>query len=233
MRINKYLAMAQLGSRRKVEELISKGEVSVNGTTVTQLATQITDNDVVFVNNKPVTAQTKMTTVMLNKPIGYLSSTADQDNKPCVLHLLPEKFKHLYPVGRLDFNTQGMLLLTNDGALTNQIIHPKGEIEKVYEVLFRPKPTPLQLKQLTQPMNLDGYTIAPAQIEQVKAGLDGWTLHMTIHEGRNRQIRKMFAATGLKILALKRIQIGKLTLGTLKTGQYKILTSTDISQIFN
>lgn len=234
MRINKYLADCELGSRRSVEQFITSGKVTVNGVVVTNLSAQINEGDKVCFNGKQVNVQNTKVYIMLNKPKAYLSSTVNEDNKISVLKLIKEVKQKIYPVGRLDYNTEGLLLLTNDGEFANQIISPKNEIEKEYVVVFKPQPQPKQLKVLTSGMVIEGYKTKPAIISDVTKNNDGtFSLNIIIHEGRNRQIRKMFELVDLKILALKRIRIGNLQLGNLKTGEYKLLNKNEQNKIFN
>lgn len=224
--------MCELGSRRHVEQLVLEKRVSVNGQVITNLATQVNENDIVLVNNKPVTPQTNKVYLMLNKPKGYLSSAVSQNGKPSVLSLVNTAEK-VYPVGRLDFNTEGLLLLTNDGEFANKIIHPKNKIKKTYEVIVKGKPTDQQLQTLRAPMEIDGYTIAPAIVKNVKRYTSNTSvLQVVIHEGRNRQIRKMFEQVQMQILQLTRIQIGQLKLNDVKLGQCVVLQDSDISKIF-
>lgn len=236
MRINKYLAKCELGSRRGVENLINDKKISVNGVVVTDLSVRINpETDIVMYNGKIVKPVNKTIYVMINKPIGYLSSTKDQFSKPSVLKLLTNINNKIYPIGRLDFNTTGMLLLTNDGDITNKIIAPQHGIEKEYVVEFRGELTNKILNTLTSPMNIDGYIINPAKINNIKPSNNSktTTLNIIINEGRNRQIRKMFSQVGLKIVSLHRIRIGGLKLGNLKIGEHKILTKKEINMVFN
>lgn len=235
MRINKYLALCELGSRRKVEEYITEGLVSVNNEIITDLSFQVNEDDIVKFNNIVIKPQTNKVYIMLNKPTAYLSSAVNQGKMQSVLNLLPNVKERIFPVGRLDYNTEGLLLLTNDGEFANKIITPKFEIEKEYEVVFKNKPTNQQLTFLTGEIVLDDQKIRPAIINNLKVFNEQKNLYyltITIHEGKNRQIRKMFEMAKLKIISLKRIRIGKLLLGKLKTGQYKKLNEQEIKLIF-
>lgn len=232
MRLNKFLAQCNLGSRRKCEELILNGLVSINGNVCTQLATRVGPSDKVCVSGGEVKPISALTYVMLNKPIGYLSSTKDQFDKPSLLKLLPKKLQHLHPVGRLDFNTQGLILLTNDGEFTNSVTHPSNKVNKTYEAVTKQKPTISQQKTLRSAMNIDGYVIKPAKVSSVLANENGtFTTTLEIHEGRNRQVRKMFSQVGLRVVSLTRVKIGNLQLGGLSVGDWKYLNKSDLAKI--
>lgn len=233
MRINKYLAACELGSRRKVEELILNKLVKVNDALVTDLSYQVNALDIVKVNETIVRLQENKVYIMLYKPKNYITTTKEQFKRPYVLQLLSTVQEKVYPVGRLDYNTEGLLLLTNDGDFANKIISPKNEIEKEYEVIFSNLLNDRQLNDLQTRMVIDGYSIKPAKIKNVqKLKTNEYKLNIIIHEGRNRQIRKMFELVNLKIINLKRIRIGNLHLGSLKTGAYRYLAKDEINKIF-
>lgn len=233
MRINKYLASCELGSRRSVEELILNNKVKVNDILVNNLSFKIFSGDVVKVNNKIVTPQQNKVYIMLNKPKGYITTTNEQFNRPYVLQLLQNVQEKVYPVGRLDYNTEGLLLLTNDGDFANKVISPKNEIEKEYEVIFSDLNSEKQLQKLQSSMEIDGYKIKPAIITNFnKINSNKFKLNIIIHEGRNRQIRKMFELANLKITNLKRVRIGKLLLNNLPIGKFELLTKEEINKIF-
>lgn len=231
-RINKYLAQCELGSRRKVEQLISNGEITINGTVCTDLSYQVKGSDVVQYKNNVVYPIEHKVVLMLNKPKGYITSLSDENNRHIVTELLIGIQERVFPVGRLDFNTEGLLLLTNNGELAEKITHPKFEISKTYEVIHDRKLTKDEKVKLENGVLIDGVYSYPAQIiEKGKNGKYFKTL-ITIHEGRNRIVRKLFASVHKKVINLKRIKIGNLTLGNLKLGEYKILNNSDIKKIF-
>lgn len=235
MRINKYLAKCELGSRRGVENLIRAGKISVNEEIITDLSVTVNpETDIVMYEGKAVKPVDKTIYVMINKPKGYLSSTKDQFDKQSVLKLLSNINNKIYPIGRLDYNTTGLLLLTNDGDITNKIIAPQHGIEKEYVVEFKGQLTNSILNTLTSPMNIDDYIINPAKISNINVNnkLKTTTLNIIINEGRNRQIRKMFSQVGLKIVSLHRIRIGGLKLENLKIGEHKTLTKDEINKVF-
>jgi len=223
-RINKFLADCGVASRRGAEDLISLGVVNVNGKAVTGLSTQITDNDAVTVNGKPVTRQSEMVYIALNKPAGVVTTCDDQFDRPTVLDLLKDIKQRIYPVGRLDYDTEGLLILTNDGEFTKRITHPSSEIPKTYVATLHKSITPEQVKQLKTGVGFN----SPKSIKA-----DGITVEVTITEGRNRQVRKMFEAVGAYVIHLKRTQIGTLTLGNLKPGTFRYLTADEVKSFAN
>lgn len=232
MRINKYLATAEIGSRRKVEEYIMAGKVSVNGKIITNLATDILDSDIVTFNGKTIKPQNKKVYIMLNKPKCYITSVSDEKDRKIVLDLIKSCKEKVFPVGRLDYNTEGLLLLTNDGDWANKIIHPSKHISKTYEVKLKYLPTNKQLNALRTGILIDGEKTLPAKVEIVGNDQEYYVVHITITQGRNRQVRRMFESLKLKIYNLKRISIGGLSLGNLEIGKYKYLTKEEQELIF-
>ena len=232
IRLQKYLADCGVASRRKAEELIQAGAVTVNGAVVTQLGVKVDgDVDAVTVNGKPAAPQATMYYVMLHKPEGYVTTVSDQFNRPAVTDLVGDIPARLFPVGRLDYNSSGLLLLTNDGALAYRLTHPKHNIPKVYIARVRGVPTAEALAQFRRGLDIDGRKTAPAQVQAVKQGGDTASLRITITEGRNRQVRKMCDAIGHPVLSLKRIATGKLYLGELPKGAYRYLTEGEVSYL--
>jgi len=232
MRINKYLASCELGSRRKVEEYVLQGLVSVNGTIVKDLSLDIKDSDVVFFKGKKINPVTNKVYLMLNKPKCYITSLKDEKDRRVVTDLIKGCKEKVFPVGRLDYNTEGLLILTNDGDFANNIIHPSKHISKTYEVKLKYLPTQKQIKELQRGIVIDGIRTLPAKVEIVEKDNDYYILHITIYEGRNREVRKMFEALNLKIYNLKRLSIGLLELGNLEMGKFRYLDKHDIEKIF-
>lgn len=229
MRINKYLAQCNISSRRKVEEFISSGKVMVNDVVVTDLSTQIESTDVVKFNGVVVKPSNVKIYFLLNKPIGYITTVSDEQGRHTVLDLIEKTTERIFPVGRLDCNTEGMLILTNDGDFANKLIHPSKEIDKVYEVVVKYQPSIDQFAQLEKGVVIDNFLTSPSKITNKEKLTDkGFKFNITIHEGKNRQVRKMMQAVGLKVLALKRIKIGSLPLGNLPTGKYRKLTKQEL-----
>lgn len=232
MRINKYLATCELGSRRKVEEFIINKSISVNGKIVTDLAYDIKDGDVVKFKDQLISPQNKKVYIMLNKPKCYITSLKDEKDRKLVVDLLKDLKYKVFPVGRLDYNTEGLLLLTNDGDWANAIIHPSKHISKVYEVKTRVMPTNKQLNALRNGIVIDGKKTLPARAKIVDYNDDYYYIHLTIFEGRNREIRKMFESLNIKIYNLKRLSIGELELGELKVGKYRYLSNIEKELVF-
>lgn len=223
-RLQKFLSQAGVASRRHAEEMIQKGLVKVNGQVVRQMGIKVDPNkDKILVNNKPVSVNTTVYLV-LNKPKRYVTTRDDPRRRKTVYDLLPPELKNkVWPVGRLDFNTEGLLLLTNDGELTQQLTHPSKEHEKEYEVKLDKEVSEGRLEKIKTGMIIDGEKTAPAKLR-----VEGTTVYITIHEGKNRQVRKMFGSFGYSVRNLKRIRIGKLKLGDLPLGRFKELKKEEV-----
>ncbi len=222
--------MAGIASRRAAEKHILRGDVMVNGVTVTQLGTIVTPGrDAITVAGRPVTFTDPPLTLMLNKPPGYICSM-DNAQGPTVFLLLREIPQRLFSAGRLDKNSEGLLLLTNDGELANRLMHPRYGHTKIYEVTIAGGVSPSALERLNGPMTLDGIPIQPVRVTRKAwhCKLRQTTLEFTLREGRNRQIRKMCETVGLRILRLCRTQVGALNLGSLASGRYRALTAAEM-----
>ena len=228
MRLQKYLASCGIASRRKCEAYILEGKVSVNGEVIQTLGTQVEEGDEVTFCGKPVWVQTQNVYYMLHKPVGYVTTVQDEKHRPTVLDLMEDESQRVYPVGRLDYNTSGLLLLTNDGALTYGLTHPKHHVNKCYEVKVKGVLSEQAKKALKCGVVLDGRLTYPAQLKVVRKGEKSTLFHLTIHEGRNRQVRRMCEAVGYPVLSLKRVSVGKLTLGDLEVGKYRALTKEEV-----
>ena len=235
MRVNKYLALCGLGSRRHVESLVTAGRVRLNGKVITDLATLIPDDATVTVDNKPVKPVADKVYILLNKPAGVVTTTYDPQGRPTVLDVIynnPKQYStllksvRLYPVGRLDYHTSGLLILTNDGALTKQLTHPSTHVDKLYHAVVDRPVTKNELETLSKGVKIDGVKTAPASFTYIKH--DRTQIEVIIHEGRNRQIRKMFETLGIKVTQLTRLQEGKLSLGNLPVGDWKFIRKTQI-----
>lgn len=231
-RLQKFLAHAGIGSRRSCEELILQGKVKVNGFIVTALGTKIDpDNDKVEIDNNIIKSKEDMVYVLLNKPDGYVTTSKDPQGRPTVIDLIKRVNKRIYPVGRLDYQTEGLLLLTNDGELAYRLTHPKYKVKKVYQALVKGNPDEKTLQKLRKGIILEDGITQPAQVKILNKIKENTLLELAIHEGRNRQVRRMCKAINHPVLNLKRTQIGFLTLGSLPKGQFRFLTSKEIEQL--
>lgn len=234
MRINKYIAHAGVASRRKAEELIKKGLVTINGKVVTELATTVKSGDVVEVEGSPIYNEEKVY-YLLNKPRGVISSVSDEKGRKTVVDLLPNVTERIYPVGRLDWDTTGLLILTNDGDFTDEMIHPRNEIDKVYLARVKGIATKENLRPLTRGVVIDGKKTKPARYNIVKVDPEKnrSVVELTIHEGRNHQVKKMFESVGLLVDKLSRTQFGTFDLAGLRPGESRRLNKKEISQLHN
>ncbi len=232
-RLQKILAQAGVASRRTAEEHIRAGRVAVDGKIVTEMGLQIdpAHHRITF-DGKPLTREAQQVYILLNNPAGYVTTMSDPKGRPLVTSLLRGIEERVFPVGRLDLDTEGALLLTNDGELANRIIHPKYEVNKTYVALVKGRPDRRQLRQLEEGIVLDGHKTWPAKVRVVKEEEKSTAIEIVIHEGKKRQVRKMFAAIGHPVLHLQRTAYGKLRLGALPLGSYRYLNQKDLAQIF-
>lgn len=234
-RLQKYLAGAGIASRRKCEELILEGQVRVNNSVVTQLGTRVDpQRDMVEVRGQLIkyTEKKQYSYILLNKPKGYLTSLSDPFGRPTVLDLLKDVKERVYPVGRLDFNSEGLLILTNDGELAYALTHPAKEVEKVYIVTVKGIPSPEKLKILSKGVILEkNYKISPCNIYLLKITNGNAILKIKIREGKKRQIRKMAEYIGHFVLKLRRTQIGPIYLKGVKPGEYRYLNKEEIKSL--
>jgi 23S rRNA pseudouridine2605 synthase len=217
MRINKYVAQATGMSRRAADTAIAEGRVAVNGAS-TEVGTEVSPNDTVTLDGKPIAPGAKLTTILLNKPVGYVVSREGQGSKT-IYDLLPAEYRHLKPVGRLDKDSSGLLLLTNDGNLANELTHPRYAKTKVYEIELNRSLEPLHLQMITDHgIKLED---GPSKLQLEKMGSDKQWL-ITMQEGRNRQIRRTFAALGYTVIKLHRTHFGNYQLNELESGRIRI-----------
>ncbi|GEO25728.1 pseudouridine synthase [Alicyclobacillus acidoterrestris] len=230
-RLQKVLAHAGVASRRKCEQLIAEGRVTVDGQTITEMGYLVdAEKQTIAVDGKPVAAERKVI-LLLNKPTAYMTTVSDPEGRRTVMSLLPQVAERLYPVGRLDYDTSGLLLFTNDGALTERLLHPSRDIEKVYRVTVEGKVDKEARQRLAEGIELEDGLTAPAQVEMLRQG-DESVVQIAIHEGRNRQVRRMFEALGLPVKRLKRIAFGPIALGHLKTGQWRLLEPAEWKALY-
>jgi len=221
-RINKYIASCGICSRRKADELISQGKVEINGQVVTDMGHKVDTNDIVKINGKLITKEEEKVYIVLNKPKGYVTTSSDQFNRKNVIDLINENVR-VYPIGRLDMYTEGLLLLTNDGEFANAIMHPRNKIEKTYIVITNTKVTEKQLENLRNGVDIGDYITRPAKAKMISEN----KLQIIISEGKNRQVRRMCEAAGINLLNLKRVQIGNIKLENLQSGKYRYLTEEE------
>lgn len=233
-RLQKIISAAGITSRRASEELILTGRVTVNGTVVTELGSKADPSkDTITVDGRQLTIAAKRLYILLYKPVGYMTTLDDPEGRPLVTELLKELGERVYPVGRLDYNTEGLLLLTNDGEWANHLMHPRHEVEKEYHVRVRGKVHRSQLDQLAHGVDLEGRKTAPARVAMIKEGEQNDWFSLTIHEGRNRQVRRMCEAVSLSVVRLRRVRYGMLSLDTLKPGEFRFLTEAEVSGLRN
>ena len=235
-RLQKLIAAAGIASCRHAEELIVAGKVTVNGEVITQLGAKADpEKDHIKVNGKLINPQLQSREkvyVLLNKPKGYLSSVSDPEGRPLVTELLPPSLGRLHPVGRLDFNTEGLLLLTNDGEFTNFITAARNQVEKVYEVKVKGVPTDAAIERLRRGVTLEDRTrTAPAKIKKVSQTETNAWYEVVLHQGRNQQIRRMFELTGHSVLKLRRVRIGSLGDENLKPGYWRFLSPGEVGRL--
>ena len=230
-RIQKIIASRGITSRRKAEELISAGRVTCNGRVCLLGESADPDIDIIMLDGKPLPSGGEYTYIMLNKPRGYVTTLSDEKGRNNVAQLVADCGQRVYPVGRLDMDSEGLLIFTNDGEFANRLMHPKHEVNKTYRVFVK-NYSPEGLEKLSQPVTIDGYTIAKPTVRLISCDETGKAqLEVVIHEGRNRQVRKMCAIAGMTVLRLIRTGEGTLKLGSLPLGKWRILTDTEIQQL--
>ncbi len=229
MRINKYIASTGTCSRRKADELIKEGKVSVNGNIITNLGEQIDElKDSVYIYGSKISLEEKKIYIMLNKPKGYITTNSEQFSRHSTVELIHEDVR-VFPIGRLDMFTEGLLLLTNDGEFANKLMHPRNKIEKTYIVTTNIKVSDEQIEILRNGVDIDDYITKPAKVNVISKN----QIEIKISEGKNRQIRRMCEKVGIPIILLRRIKIGNLELGDLKLGEYRILSEEEIKSVIN
>ncbi len=230
-RLQKYMARCGVASRRKCESLIIDKKVSVNGKIVDSLGTKIDpDKDKIFVSGKHIKPEEIKKYIMLNKPEGYVTTNSDEKGRKTILDLVKVD-ERIYPIGRLDYDSSGLLLLTNDGDIYNKIIHPRVKLNKKYIVKVKGIFTEKEMKHFESGVDIGGYITADAKINTIKKFKDSSEVSVIIHEGKNRQIRKMCSKLGHDVIALKRVEIGNLKLGNLEKGKWRELSSKELDYI--
>ncbi|HZX21670.1 MAG TPA: pseudouridine synthase [Clostridia bacterium] len=231
MRLQKFLADCGVASRRKSEELINSGRVKVNDKTVTKMGFKVDpDTDSVYVDDKNIVLERHKVYILLNKPKGYVTTVREQFNRKKVIDLIDVPYR-IFPVGRLDYNTSGLLILTNDGELTYKLTHPKFEVPKVYVAKIKGIPNNDKLNNFESGLKIENYVTAPAKIRVLKKLGKDCFVEITIREGKNHQVRKMCDAIGHPVLELKRIKMGKINIGNLEVGNWRYLTEREIGYL--
>lgn len=226
-RLQKILSARGVASRRKAEEMILSGRVKVNGAVANLGDSADVKLDEILVDGKPLPSQSEFVYIMLNKPRGYVTTLSDEKGRPNAAQLVADCGFRVYPIGRLDMDSEGLLLFTNDGEFANRLMHPRHEIEKTYDTWVRGF-TPGAEERLRKPIMLDGYTIRPPKVILLSSEGTKAKLRITIHEGRNRQVRRMCQAAGMQVSRLRRISEGKVRLGALELGKWRHLTTQEL-----
>lgn len=232
MRLQKYLASCGVASRRNAENLMREGHVAVNGITITEMGTQVDETkDQVTVDGNPVRLETEKHYLAYYKPIGEVTTVSDPEGRATVMDKFRDYPVRLFPVGRLDFDSEGLLLLTNDGELMNHLLHPSHEVEKVYLAKVSNRVSDEEIRRLRSGVMIDDRLTSPAEVRLVRYETFASVLLVTIHEGRNRQVRKMFEAVGHQVVNLKRVGFGPIRLGDLPRGMWRKLTDQEVAKL--
>lgn len=231
MRLQKFLAHAGVASRRAAEELIVRGKVRVNGKIVRELGTVVSTDDRVDVSGTPVRVQSEAAYLVMHKPLNVMTTMRDPQGRRTVADILPKGIPRVVPVGRLDYETSGVLLFTNDGELANILTHPRFGVEKTYRVVVKGRLMPEHIQRLQSGVLLEEFRAAAARVKVVAIRRETSVLDLTIHEGKNRQVRRMFEAVGHPVVALARMRFGPIKLGDLPPGQTRPLTEKELAQL--
>ena len=232
IRLQKYLALCGVASRRASEKMIQEGRVAVNGSVITEMGVQVDETrDTVTVDGEIVRPEEEKHYIAYNKPIGEVTTVSDPEGRATVMDKFADYPVRLFPVGRLDYDSEGLLLLTNDGDMMNRVLHPSFEIKKVYLVRVSNQVTDAEIAQLRKGVIIDGRMTSPADVRLTRRDAFSTDLLITIHEGRNRQVRKMIDAIGHQVVHLKRVQFGPVILGDLPSGMWRKLTEEEIRKL--
>lgn len=230
MRINKYIAAAGITSRRKADEMIQEGRVRVNGKVLQNLGYNVKEEDRIEVDGTLIKPEKKKVYYLLNKPTGYVTSTYDKEGRPTVMELVPEE-PRVFPAGRLDYNSSGLLILTNDGELSNKLMHPSHEFDKKYMVRATGIVTRAKAARLEKGIDIGGFVTYPAKVKLIRHDRNSTIAEITIHEGKNHQVRRMFKAIGHPVEELCRTGLGNLTIGRVAVGQYRKLSPSEVEYL--
>ena len=229
MRLQKYMAMCGVAARRKCEEIIAAGRVVVNGETITQMGTQVEDGDVVTLDGRIITPEEEKRYILYHKPAGEVTTVSDDKGRETVMDRFADFPVRLYPVGRLDYDSEGLLLLTNDGELAQRLTHPSCEVDKVYLARVTGQLSEEEIHRLRAGVVLDdGFRTSPAKVNVIRVETFASAVLITIHEGHNRQVRRMMEAVGHKVLLLRRVKFGPIDLRGLARGEWRDLTDAEV-----
>lgn len=233
MRLQKYMAMCGVAARRKCEEIIAQGRVCVNGRVVSEMGTQVDEGDVVELDGAVIRPEEEKRYVLYHKPAGEVTTVSDEKGRETVMDHFRDFPVRLYPVGRLDYDSEGLLLLTNDGALAQRLTHPACEVDKVYLARVSGNPSNEAIERLRRGVYMEGdeRRTYPAEVRVIRDESLFSDILVTIHEGRNRQVRRMFDAVGHKVLLLRRVRFGPLELGALRRGEWRELTQEEVARL--
>lgn len=231
VRLNKYIAQAGLASRRRADQLIAYGKVRVNGRVCRELGTIVAPGDNVDVSGTPIAVKDDVAYLVMHKPVGVMTTMRDPQGRRTIVELIPKKMPRVVPVGRLDYDTAGVLLLTNDGDLANRLTHPRFGVDKTYRATISGRLSPEDVKRLHEGVPVDRHTASSAKVRVVSVRSGYSVVDVTIHEGRNRQVRKMFETLGHPVLTLVRLRFGPISLGDLGLGRTRTLTPKELSAL--
>ena len=233
MRINKYIAQSGLCSRRKADELIANGNVKINGAVMKEPGYDVQTGDKVEVNGRSIEPDAEPVYVLINKPLGMVTTVSDDKERLTVMEVVKDIDARLFPVGRLDYNTSGALIMTNDGDLAYRLTHPKHEVYKTYRARVAGVLSAEKTVRLRKGVDIGGFVTSRAKVNVIKGNQHSTIVEISIHEGKNRQVRKMFAAVGNPVQELERVAIGEIRLGHLRPGHYRKLTREEIEYLKN
>ncbi len=231
MRLNKYIAQSGVASRRKADQLTINGAVRINGQVMKEPGYDVQPEDTVEINGLVLHPATKKIYIVLNKPQGYITTVSDEQDRPTVMDLITDITERVFPVGRLDYNTTGLLILTNDGELSQKLTHPQHQVTKTYHARVSGVLSNERLNKLRSGVDIGGFVTSKARVEILKQGDKSTIVEIEISEGKNRQVRKMFTAVGCKVQELERVSMGEIRLGRLLQGHYRKLTAQEVAYL--
>ena len=231
MRLNKYIAESGVASRRKADQLTVNGAVKINGKVMKEPGYDVKPEDTVEVNGRVLRPAAKKIYLALNKPMGYITTVSDEQGRPTVMDLITDVTERVFPVGRLDYNTTGLLILTNDGELSQKLTHPQHQVTKTYHARVSGVLSNERLNRLRNGVDIGGFVTSKARVEILKQAEKSTIVEIEISEGKNRQVRKMFTAVGCKVQELERVAMGEIRLGRLLQGHYRKLTATEVAYL--